>query len=410
MLKTLFRTSAAALIAASFGLSAVPVSAGTTEAFASGIVSGANTAIRNVMDAPKPQPQTTFKDGLPAGSIAQVPPISQQPIGGKAEAGLPTGFTYFADLSVAYPYGNIGKFGKKWLPGGGDVALAYGFNPQQRLVASYYELQHYPVGFNSGQVPLYLPAGFPPTPGINPTCVDLGGTSSSTCQGIASPIDVTTKDRFVLLSFEQLVQLGTMKGRPIPMVITPTYVMRWSTVAASNNKSDVVAFVDGNGIPHTDIHTRTAQYDSLAFTFPFLKTPKMFGTFTYAPTVLAHLAGLNQQNAIQPYQILYLEYNATKDLRLFLEPQVSRDYLPADPYAQHLFAYFLGATHRLGKQGFVQLVLNSGSPTNYSPYGVKYLQCFALPCSSNTIPAVGGLKASQLQLQFGIGSPTVLPF
>lgn len=409
MLKTLFRTTAAACMVASFGLSVLPANAGTTEAFATGVVSGANTAIRNAMDNAQAQPQTTFKDGLPAGSIAQVPPVKQQPIGGTEEVGLPTGFTYFADLSVAYPYGNIGQYGKKWLPGGGDISLAYGFNPQQRLVASYYDLQHYPVGFNSGQVPLFLPAGFPPSV-ANPSCIDLSGNSSPTCQGISSPINVTTKDRFVLLSFEQLLDIGTMKGRKIPLVVTPTYVMRWSTVGGSNDKSDIVPFVDGNGIPHTNIHTRTAQYDSLAFTLPFLKTPKMFGTMTVAPTLLSHLNGLNHENAIQLYQILYLEYNYNKNLRFFFEPQESRDYLPTDPYAQHLFAYFLGATQRVGKQGFVQLVLNSGGPSNYSPYGVKYLQCFALPCSSNTVPAVGGLKATQLQVQFGIGSPTVLPF
>lgn len=409
MLKTFLKTSAALCIAVSFCASVIPASADTSGAMASGIVSGANTAIRNVLEHPETL-QSKHKDSLP-GAVAQVPPVNQQPVGGRQSEGLPTGFTYFADVSVAYPFGNIGVYGKKWLPGGVDAMLSYGFNPTQRVVASYYELQHYPVGFNSGQVNEYLPPGFPPTPGVNPSCIDLSGATSATCAGIPSPIDVTTKDRFLLLSFEQLLVVGTMKHRPIPVVVTPTYVSRWSTVAASPySNSDVVPFVDQNGIAHTNIHTRTAQYDSVAFTFPFLKTPKMFGTFTLAPTILTHLNGVNQQNATQLYQILYLEYNANKNLRFFLEPQESRDYLPTDPYAQHLFAYFLGATQRIGKNGFVQLVLNSGGPTNYSPYGVKYLQCYALPCSQNTIPAVGGLKATQLQLQFGIGSPVVLPF
>jgi hypothetical protein len=405
MLKALFRTTAAIFIAASFGLSAMPAPAATTEALASGVVSGANSAIRNAMEQRPTQPQTTLKDGLPAGSVAQVPPITQQPVGGAAAQGLPTGFTYFADLSVAYPFGNIGTFGKKWLQGGGDAMLAYGFNPQQRLFASYYELQHYPVGFNSGQVPLVLPSGFP-TNG----CVDLSGSGSATCPGIANPLDVTTKDRFLLFAFEQLITVGTMKGHPLPLVITPTYVMRWSTINQSGNHSDVVGFVDQNGVPHTDIHTRTAQFNALAFTAPFLKSPKFFGTLTLAPTVLSHLAGVNHENAVQLYEILYLEYNVSKNTRLFYEPQLSKDYLPADPYAQHLAAYFLGVTQRVSKEGFVQLVLNSGSPTNYSPYGVKYLQCFTLPCSKSTLPSVGGLKATQLQFQFGIGSPVVLPF
>ena len=169
-------------------------------------------------------------------------------------------------------------------------------------------------------------------------------------------------------------------------------------------------FVDQNGAPHTDIHTRTAQYDSIAVTFPFLKTPKMFGTLTLAPTVLSHLNGVNQQNAVQLYQILYLEYNLNKDTRFFFEPQASRDYLPTDAYAQHLNAIFLGATRRIGKDGFVQVVYNTGGPTNYGSAGVHYLQCYALPCSANTLPAVGALRASQIQLQIGIGSPVVLPF
>ena len=396
MLKPLFRASMAALVAFSFVVYAVPASADGTGPLGSGVVPGANTAIRNMMDS-RP--------------VAQVPPITQQPVGGKGEQGLPTGFTYFLDASEAYPFGNIGTFGKHWLPSGVDAMVGYGFNPQERLVAFYYELQHYPVGFNSGQVNLNLPPGFPPSPGVNPSCVDLSGANSATCAGIASPINVTTKDRVLLLNFEQLITVGTMKGRPIPVVITPTFVSRWSTVGGSPYaNSDVVPFVDQNGVPHTDIHTRTAQYDSLAVTFPFLKTPKMFGTLTLAPTVLTHLNGVNQQNAVQLYQILYLEYNLNKDTRFFFEPQASRDYLPTDPYAQHLNAIFIGATHRLGKDGFVQLVYNSGGPSNYGNAGVRYLQCYALPCSQNTLPAVGALRAQQLQFQIGIGSPVVLPF
>jgi len=405
MQRSLFGSAVTALVIASLGLTTLPAAADSTNPFGS-VMSGANTALKNALD----QHPKKHDAGLPDDTIAQVPPINQQPVGGKSQAGLPTGFSYFADLSVAYPYGNIGNFGSKWLPGGIDAMAAYGFTPSSRVVASYYELQHYPVGFNSGQVNTFLPSGFPLVPGVNPSCTDLSGASSATCAGIPSKLDVTTKDRFLLLNFEQLISLGTMKGRSLPIVITPTFVSRWSTVAASNGNSDIVAFVDQNGVPHTNIHTRTAQYDSLAITAPFLKTPKMFGTFTVAPTWLTHLNGINQTNHAQLYQLLYLEYTPTSTTRLFIEPQSSRDYLPADPYPQHLVAYFLGATQRFAKVGFVQVVLNSGSPANYSPYGVKYFQCFALPCSQNTIPAVGGLKATQVQLQVGVGSPVVLPF
>ncbi len=400
MLKSLVRASAALLVAVSFGFSMVPANADQSEALATGVVSGANTAIKNAMERPaKPESVTKRQDGH-STSVAQVPPVNQQPVGGPVQQGLPTGFTYFADASIAKPYGNIGNR-TNWLPGGIDAMAAYGFDPTTRAVASYYELQHYPYGFNSGSVPTYLPPAFPLSPGINPSSTNLA----------AQNLDLTTKDKFLLLSIEKLFLLGNVHGRPIPIVVTPTYVARYSEIAQSGDKSDVVPFVSPiDGAPITNVNTRTAQYESLAFTVPFLKTPRMFGTFTIAPTWLVHLSGVNQQNHAQLYQVLYLEYNVNRNLRFFLEPQVSRDYLPTDPYAQHLAAYFLGATQRVGKYGFIQAVLNSGGPTNYSPYGVSSLQCYALPCSSNTVPSIGGLKATQIQLQFGVGSPVVLPF
>lgn len=394
MVRTFLRTSAALLLTAAIGTA--PAFADPMGIFGTA-VSGANTAIKNAEKA-----QTH--------NVAQVPPVTQQPVGGATPVGLPAGFTYTLDFSTAYPFGNIGTKGKRWLQGGMDAVVGYGFNPTTRLVANYYELQHYPVGFNSGQVGLFLPSGFPPTPGVNPSCVDLSGASSATCTGINPQIDVTTKDKFALFLFEKLFNAGKIAGHEVPIVVTPTYVSRWSQVAASNGHGDIVPFVDLNGVPHTNINTRTAQVYSLAVTLPFLKTPKMFGTFTVAPTWLVHTAGLNQQNKAQLYQILYLEYTPTDTMKIFIEPQSSRDYLPADTYAQHLNAYFLGISQQIGKMGFVQVVLNSGGPSNYSPYGVKQLNCLQLPCSQNTLPMVGGLKATQVQLQFGIGSPSVIQF
>jgi hypothetical protein len=391
MLKSLTRTGAALLAAVSFGLSVVPASADQSEALATGVVSGANTAIRAAMDAAQSKAATKREDGR-STNVAQVPPVNQQPVGGQEQAGLPTGLSYFADLSVAKPYGDIGNK-TDWLPGGLDAMAAWGFDPTSRVVASYYELQHYPYGFNSGTVPTYLPPSFPISPGLNPSATNLA----------AQNLDLTTKDKFLLLSYEKLF-VFPIANHVLPIVVTPTYVARYSYIGQSGNGSDVVPFVDQlTGQPLTDVNTRTAQYESV-------KTPKFFGTFTVAPTWLVHLSGVNQTNHAQLYQVLYLEYNINKTLRLFYEPQVSRDYLPTDYYPQHLAAYFFGATQRIGKYGFVQAVLNSGGPTNYAPYGVKYFQCYALPCASNTVPAIGGLKATQLQLQFGVGSPVVLPF
>ncbi len=396
MLKSLVRTGAALLIAASFGLQAVPVSAdGLADAMGQSVVQGANAGIKDALNAQSAK-QKKQQESLPS-SVAQVPPMTQQPVGGKAQQGLPTGFTYFADLSVAKPFGNIGKM-TNWLPGGFDAMASYGFSPTDRAVFSYYELQHYPYGFNSGTVPTYLPPAF--TAG-NPQPTDLASEN----------LNLTTIDKFFLINYEHLFAINVGKGKVLPLVVTPTYASRWAYIAQSGNGTDVVPFVNQtNGQPVTNVKTRTAQYWSLAFTLPFLKTPKMFGTFTAAPTWLAQTSGVNQGNSAQIYQILYLEYNYNKDLRLFFQPEVSRDYLPLDYYPQHLFAYFAGASYRVGKMGFIQAVYNIGNPTNYSPFGVAYQKCYALPCSQNTVPAIGGLKASQLQLQFGIGSPVVLPF
>lgn len=402
MVRTLLRTSAA--LALMGAIAAAPALAGPTGMFGSA-VDGANIALKNALSAtPAPAPK------LPDGTLAQVPPVAQQPVGGPQQIGLPTGLTYTLDVSAAYPFGNVGTLGKRWLPGGTDAVAGYGISPNSRVMLNYYELQHYPTGFSEGQVPVYLPPGFPPSP-ANPGCTDLSGSNANpNCPGITNPINATTKDRFFLAMWEKLINLGRFRGREIPVVFTPTYVSRWSGIAASNGNGDQVPFVAPNGTPIFGENARTAQLYSLGVTVPFLKTPKMFGTFTAAPTWLVHPEGLNQTNHAQIYQILYLEYTPMRGTKVFFEPQSSRDYLPWDPYPEHNIAYFLGASRRIGKSGFVQVVVNEGGPTNYQPYGIKQLNCYALPCSANSVPMIGGTHASQIQLEFGIGSPSVLQF
>lgn len=316
--------------------------------------------------------------------VAQVPPV-QQPAKAPAQTGLPTGWTYMADVSSAWSLGNTGASNK--LPGGFDAMLAYGFSPTLRAEAAYYEVQHYPLGFNNGVVPVYVQGV------ANPI-----GTQDLSQAGI----DVATKDKFTLLMLEHLVTIA----HKLPIVITPTYVSRTSMIGGPNDTQTVEA----NGFP-LQIQARTAQVQALAVTVPFLSTPKMFGTFTLAPSWLVHRAGLNQENKAQIYSILYLEYRPTDRTTIFFEPQSSRDYLPADVYAQHLNAYFLGISHRLTRNTFVQAVLNSGGPSNYKPYGLTGIYCQQLvPSCSNQAITAGGLHATQIQLQFGIGTPSVLPF
>ncbi|HEY9084730.1 MAG TPA: hypothetical protein VIN40_02115 [Candidatus Tyrphobacter sp.] len=395
MSKPVLRATAAALLAASFLMPSLPAMAdGTVDAISQNVVTGANTAIRNAMNAAA---RRRAQRVSPA-TVGQVPPV-QQPAT-SAQQGLPLGFTYTLDVSLAYPFGDIGTYGKRWLPGGMDGVLGYGFTPTSRLVASYYEIQHWPVGFNSGTVPLYL-QGF---------ATPIGSANLGTTQ---PQLDPATKDRFFLANFENLFVLGDIAGNAIPLVITPSYVARWSKIAQSPTNNDVLPFepTPGTSVPYYGVHWRTAQYYSVAFTVPFLKTPKFFGTFTIAPTWLVHTAGINGPNTAQLYQILYLEYTPTPTTTIFIEPQSSRDYLPLDPYPQHIIDYFAGISQRISRYGFIQLVLNSGGPTNQGPYGIRALTCQQLPCAPNQIvPTVGGLKATQLQLQIGIGSPSVIQF
>lgn len=414
LVKTFFRITVFALATATICFSSLPASAdGMDDVYQGIIVPGANDAIKNALEAAQrkrdaqrrqasasPAPATPSTSLLPGG-VAQVPPVGQPPVG--AVIGFPTGFGYSADISAAYPYGDIGSYGKGWLMGGFDASLSYAFNRTTRVVASVYELQHWPYGFNSGQVPVYL-AGFK-----NPVgCADLSG-GNKCGPGAGQNLNVRTKDTFGVFMLSKLFLIGGMPGgHVLPIVISPTYVARGGQIGESPVNNDIVPFTYNppDGPFFTTLATRTAQYDAVAITLPFLKTPKMFGTFTVAPTWLVHTAGVNTKNTMQLPQVLYLEYTPFKDTKIFFEPQSARDYVPTDPYPEHLIAYFLGVSQRVTQYGFFQVVLNSGGPTNLGPPGIASIKCLtALVCG----PAIGGLKATQIQLQLGIGSPGYFP-
>jgi|HubBroStandDraft_5_1064220.scaffolds.fasta_scaffold03348_2 hypothetical protein len=368
---------------------------GTPDVYQRSILPSANDAIKNAMQRPAPAQQ----------KVAQAPPVPQQPVG--PYIGLPLGFSGTADVTTAYPYGNIGTYGRKWLMGGVDLSAAYGFNWSTRLAVSMFQLQHYPQGFNSGLVPVYL-AGF-----RNPVgCADLSnGTACG--PGTGRNINVSTKDTFGVFMLQKMIKLKpAFAPGPIPIVISPTYVARGGQIGFSPNNNDVVPFTYNapNG-PVENIPVRTAQYYAVAVTMPFLKTPKMFGTFTVAPEWLVHTAGANTSNHMQLPQVLYLEYTPTSHTTLFFEPQSARDYLPTDQYPEHLFAYFLGLSQRLTPYTFVAIVLNSGAVLNEGPDGVTAIKCDTVQQALNNACGlqIGGLKATQLQLQFGIGTPTYFP-
>jgi hypothetical protein len=392
----------AATAAVVIGAWALPAAAddGTGDVFQKSIVPSANELIKSVMSQPKPKKQDS--------TIAQVPPVSQPPV---PKMQLPGDrFGYMVDFSMAYPYGNIGDYGKQgWLMGGMDALVSYKFNWSTKVVASMFQLQHWPYGFNSGLAPVYL-AGFQ-----NPVgCADLSG-GNACGPGTGRNINVRTKDTFGVFMLQKMILIKSDKipgPGAVPIIVSPTYVARGGQIGFAPGNNDVVPFTynlpDG---PVENIPVRTAQYYAVALTLPFLKTPKMFGTFTIAPQWLVHTAGANVGNSMQLPQVIYLEYNPVPGTTLFFEPQSARDYLPTDPYPEHLIAYFLGVSQRISKYGFVSAVLNSGNPTNLGADGVIGIKCLTVQQAVNNACglAIGGLKATQLQLQFGIGSPNVFP-
>jgi hypothetical protein len=408
MLGHLIRGFAIAAAAVSIEFFALPAIAdGTADVFQKSIVPGANTTIENVMTQEQEQREQQRRQAAANGTVAQVPPVQQRRIGPKME--LPGDrVIWMVDFSMATPYGNIGSYGKQgWLMGGMDAMLGYKFNWSTKVLASMFQLQHWPYGFNSGTAPVYL-AGFQ-----NPVgCADLSG-GNACGPGAGRNINVRTKDTFGVFMLQKMFVIRSDKlPGLVPIVISPTYVARGGQIGFAQGNNDVVPFTynlpDG---PVENIPVRTAQYYAVALTFPFLKTPKMFGTFTIAPQWLVHTAGANVGNSMQLPQVMYLEYTPRRGTTLFFEPQSARDYLPTDPYPEHLIAYFLGISQRISKYAFAQVVLNSGNPTNLGPDGVTAIKCLTVQQAINNACglAIGGLKATQVQLQFGFGSPNVFP-
>ncbi len=314
MLGRSFGRVVSAVVALAVAGIASPVRAdGTAEVYQQSILPGANAGIKNFLDQEQQKREQTRRQAQAGANsnVAQVPPVPQQKVG--PVIALPGGLTYTVDFTAAQPYGDIGTYGRSqgWLMGGMDASVGYGFNWSTRLVASMFQLQHWPEGFNSGTAPVYL-AGF-----RNPVgCADL--TGGNACgPGAGRNINVATKDTFGVFMLEKLFTINSDKlPGPVPIVISPTYVARGGLIAFAPGHNDVVPFTydlpDG---PVENIPVRTAQYYAVAITLPFLKTPKMFGTFTVAPQWLVHTAGANSGNSMQLPQILYLEYTPTKGRR-----------------------------------------------------------------------------------------------
>jgi hypothetical protein len=370
--------AATAFVCAASVLAPLPARADVSEAQAlsAGLMRPANAELQQAL--------SQIRDDR----VAQANPVGtpQRPLRRPA---LPQGFTYTLDANVTWPYGNVGY--NAHLPGGLDAVAGYAFSRTNRLQVGYYELSEYPVGFSNANVPFYL-QGFT-GPGTTLPGSSLGYQSTGN-------VDATVKNKLLTVLDQNLITIGR-----VPIVISPTYLARWGTIGGHSDEQ----LIEFNGFP-TLVRLRTVQHYLIPVTLPFLATPKMFGTYTIAPEWLVHQAGVQQTNHAQTFQLLYLEYRANAKTTFYVQPSMLVDYLPSDPYPEHVPTIIAGIAHRFNKTVFVQLNAMTGASTNRSPYGVTALTCQRLPCTSDlVVPSLGGLHAAQVQIQAGIGSPSVIP-
>ena len=134
---------------------------GIADVFQKSIVPGANTTIENVMTEEQERRDAERRKAAAAdGTVAQVPPVQQRRLGPKME--LPGDrLIYMVDFSMAYPYGNIGSYGKQgWLMGGMDASLGYKFNWSTTLSSrACSSCSTGPTASTAESTPVYL-AGF----------------------------------------------------------------------------------------------------------------------------------------------------------------------------------------------------------------------------------------------------------
>jgi hypothetical protein len=370
-----------ALVCAGAVLSPLPARADTAEASAlsAGLVAPANASLQRALSSLKDAPD----------EIGQANPVGspQAPI---HRPSLPQGLTYNVDLSFAFPYGAI-NYNNQAMPGGMDAGFGYAFSRTNRLQVGYYETQQFPLGFSNKNVPFYVQGFTAPGTSLVPIMQNTG------------QVDATTKDKIFTAVDQNLFVIG---GK-IPIVISPTYLSHSANVNASGAGSDL-ALIEYNGLPYL-VHQRTEQEYFLPLTLPFLATPRMFGTLTFAPQWLVHTAGINETNHAQLFELLYLEYRASRRTTFFFQPSRLIQYNPDDPYPEYTPTFIYGIAHKFSPASYVQMSVLTGGATNYMDMGITGIYCQDLPNCGTVATSRGGLKATTIQIQFGLGSPTVLP-
>jgi hypothetical protein len=363
------------LVAAAFAV-AVPCAfagpAGADEAAVYGAVIGGSAT-------------AALRSALRSETQAQAVPIGtpEQPL---SSPSLPQGLTYTADISMAKSLGNTGFNNANALPGGFDGVVGYSFGKHFRLQAGFYTFQEYPLGFDTGTVPVYA-QGL-----VNPVATqDLH----------ALQYNATVDNRIFVAQAQTMITFD----RKFPIVITPTYISRSGSIGGGSDLLPLQVNGPGSGYAAL-VHYRTVQEYLVALTIPVLSTPRFFATLTAAPQWDVALTGVQTTNHAQIFELAYLEFRATKHLTLFVQPSRLVNNLPTDQTPQFIPTFIYGIDYKITPWSFAQIAFSTGTPSNRSTLGIQ-----ALTVQSPTViaPTLGGLKASQVQFQIGLGSPSVIP-
>jgi len=327
---------------------------------------------------------TALQAALQGELQAQAMPIGQ-PQPSLATPSLPQGLTYTLDVSMAKSFGNTG-FPTSGLPGGFDVVAGYAFSKHFRLTAGYYTFQEYPLGFDTGTVPVYA-------------------------QGLANPVatenlnqlqyNATVVNRVFVAQGQTMITFD----RKFPIVITPTYLARSGSIGGGPDLLPLQVNGPASGYGAL-VHYRTVQEYLIALTVPILATPRFFATLTAAPQWDVALTGIQTTNHAQIFELAYFEFRATKHLTFFVQPSRLVNNLPTDQTPQFIPTFIYGVDYKITPWSFAQLAFSSGTPSNRSTLGI---QALTLQSPTVTAPTLGGLKASQVQFQIGFGSPSVIP-
>ena len=267
------------------------------------------------------------------------------PSGGAGQARGCRRVDYTLDFSVAYPSATSARTETDGCRAAPMPSSGTAFDPTTRLVANFYDLQHYPVGFNSGTSSAVSAVRLSALTGRESELCGLERQDSPRARASLRKSTSRRKTSSRCSCFEKLFYVGNFKGRRCPIVISPTYVSRWSrsplrTETATSYRSSICRRCAA--LQHQHAHGAGIFARVHA---PFLKTPKMFGTFTVAPTWLVHTAGLEPGKSRRSSIRSFIWNTRRQRARRSSSSRRARAIIcPTDPYAQHLDAYFLGVS------------------------------------------------------------------